>query len=181
MTIISGCELCLSDSLLWTAQVGGKQLRVVLGEGVQVEGKASDVYRASALPIASATSELATVYLKPSRAKRVWHVRLSDTHPFEVYPQEAAICDHRASDCGGFWSRRYAQLAIVKPPAYIRTLRRTMLGSYESSYLALSPSGAVYRLGNKREVLLLAKTGEPIAAHLVKVAGWLSDAEDAWT
>ena len=180
MTIISGSELCLTDMLLWTAHIGGKQLRVVLGEGVQVERTASGVYRASALPIASATSELATVYLKPSRAKRVWHVRLSDTHPFEVYPQEAVIHDSHCSDCGGFWSRRYAQLAIIKPPAYIRTLRRTAIGSHESYYLALSPSGAVYHLGNKREVLLLAKVGDPIAAYLVRVAGWLTDAEDAW-
>jgi len=180
MTIISGAELCLTDMLLWTAQVGGKQLRVVLDEGVQVERTAPCVYRANALPIASATTELATVYLKPSAKQRVWHVRLSDTHPFEVYPSEACMFNTNCSDCGGFWSRRYAQLAIIKPPAYIRTLRRTALGSYEPYYLALSPSGAVYRLGNKREVLLLAKVGEPIAAYLVKCAGWLADAEDAW-
>jgi len=180
MTIISGCELCLTDSLLWAAQAGGKQLRLLADDGVQVERLGSGVYRANALPVAAATATLATVYLKAHSGNRAWHVRLSDTHPLDVYPREACMFSEQCSDCNGVWSRRYAQVAIIKPPAYVRTLRRTMLGSYESYYLALSPSGRVYTLGNKREVLLLAKTGEPIAAYLVHVAGWLTDAEDAW-
>jgi hypothetical protein len=61
-------------------------------------------------------------------------------------------------------------MSIIDPPAYVSIVRKRALVS-QLRYLALLPDGAVRDMGTRREVLLLAKTGEPLALQLTRLLG----------
>ena len=42
---------------------------------------------------------------------------------------------------------------------------------YQLRYIALLPRGELREMGTKRDVLLLAKTGEPLALQLARLLG----------
>jgi hypothetical protein len=61
-------------------------------------------------------------------------------------------------------------MSIIKPPAYISIVRKRALVS-QLRYIALLPDGEVRDMGTKHEVMLLAKTDEPLAMQLARLLG----------
>jgi len=169
MVVISGVELVQSDSLLWAAQRGSERLRLIADEGVEVRRVGERVYVAHALPMPATR----TVRLMPeTKYRTLYHLRIDDSHRFGVIPEQA----HLWSDSiGGTYERGYAaaQMSIIRPPAYVSIMRKRPLVS-QLHYIALLPRGAVREMGTKRDVLLLAKTGEPLALQLTRLL-WADD------
>jgi len=64
-------------------------------------------------------------------------------------------------------------MSIINPPAYVSIVRKRALVN-QLRYIALLPNGEVRDMGTKREVLLLAKTGEPLALQLARLL-WADD------
>jgi hypothetical protein len=164
MVIISGVELVQGDSLLWAAQRGSERLRLIADEGVQVRRVGERVYVAHALPMPATR----TVRLMPeTKYRTLYHLCIDDSYRFEVLPNDAQVW---SDSIGGIYERGYAaaQMSVIKPPAYVSIVRKRALVS-ELRYLALLPSGELREMGTKREVLLLAKTGEPLALQLTRL------------
>jgi hypothetical protein len=164
MVVISGVELVTSDSLLWAAQRGSERLRLIADEGVRVRRVGERVYVAHALPMPATR----TVRLMPeTKYRTLYHLRIGDSYRFGVIPEDAHVW---SDSIGGIYERGYAaaQMSIIKPPAYISIVRKRALVS-ELRYLALLPRGELRDMGTKREVLLLAKTGEPLALQLTQL------------
>jgi len=164
MVVISGVELVQNDSLLWAAQRGSERLRLIADEGVQVRRVGERVYVAHALPMPATR----TVRLMPTEKHgALYHLRIDDSYRFGVTPENAQVW---SDSIGGQYVSGYAaaQMSIIRPPAYVSIVRKRALVS-ELRYLALLPSGAVCEMGTKREVLLLAKTGEPLALQLTRL------------
>jgi hypothetical protein len=71
---------------------------------------------------------------------------------------------------GGIYASGYAaaQMSIINPTAYVSIVRKRALVN-QLHYIALLPRGAVREMGTKRDVLLLAKTGEPLALQLTRL------------
>jgi hypothetical protein len=170
MVVISGVELVTSDSLLWAAQRGSERLRLIADDGVQVRRVGERVYVAHALPMPATR----TVRLMPeTKYRTLYHLRIDDSYRFGVLPQDAQVW---SDSIGGIYECGYAaaQMSIIDPPAYVSIVRKRALVS-QLRYLALLPDGAVRDMGTRREVLLLAKTGEPLAMQLARL---LWDYED---
>jgi len=164
MVVISGVELVSDDSLLWAAQRGSERLRLIADEGVQVRCVGERVYVAHALPMPAT----GTVRLMPeTKYRTLYHLRIDDQHRFGVIPEDAQVW---SDSIGGIYERGYAaaQISIINPPAYVSIVRKRALVS-QLRYLALLPNGEVRDMGTKREVLLLAKTGEPLALQLTRL------------
>jgi hypothetical protein len=102
-----------------------------------------------------------------------YHLRIDDSYRFGVLPQDAQVW---SDSIGGIYERGYAaaQMSIINPPAYVSIVRKRALVS-QLRYIALLPSGELRDMGTKREVLLLAKTGEPLALQLTRL---LEDYDD---
>jgi len=166
MVVISGVELVQSDRLLWAAQRGSERLRLIADAGVQVRRVGERVYVAHALPMPATR----TVRLMPeTKYRTLYHLRIDDQHRFGVLPQDAHVW---SDSIGGIYERGYAaaQMSIIKPPAYVSVVRKSALAN-QLHYIALLPSGELCDMGTKREVLLLAKTGEPLALQLAQLLG----------
>jgi hypothetical protein len=128
------------------------------------------VYVAHALPMPATR----TVRLMPeTKYHALYHLRIDDSYRFGVLPQDAQVW---SDSIGGIYERGYAaaQMSIIKPPAYVSVVRKRALVS-ELHYIALLPSGELRDMGTKREVLLLAKTGEPLALQLARLLGDYDD------
>jgi len=166
MVVISGVELVTSDSLLWAAQRGSERLWLIADAGVQVRRVGERVYVAHALPMPATR----TVRLMPTtKYREPYHLRIDDSYRFGVIPEDA----HLWSDSiGGIYECGYAaaQMSIINPPAYVSIVRKRALVS-QLCYLALLPRGELRDMGTKHEVLLLAKTGEPLALQLARLLG----------
>jgi hypothetical protein len=150
--------------LLWTAQRGSERLRLIADEDVQVRRVGERVYVAHALPMPATR----TVRLMPeTKYRTLYHLRIDDSYRFGVLPQDAQVW---SDSVGGHYESGYAaaQMSIITPPAYVSIVRKRALVS-ELHYVALLPSGAVREMGTKRDVLLLAKTGEPLALQLARL------------
>jgi len=166
MVVISGVELVQSDRLLWAAQRGSERLRLIADAGVQVRRAGERVYVAHALPMPATR----TVRLMPeTKYRTLYHLRIDDQHRFGVLPQDAQLW---SDSIGGIYASGYAaaQMSIIRPPAYVSVVRKHKL-VHQLRYLALLPDGGVREMGTKREVLLLAKTGEPLALQLARLLG----------
>jgi hypothetical protein len=164
MVVISGVELVSDDGLLWAAQCGSERLRLIADEGVQVRRVGERVYVAHALPMPATR----TVRLMPAaKCDALYHLRIDDSHRFGVTPADAQLW---SDSVGGIYERGYAaaQMSIIRPPAYVSIVRKRAL-VYQLRYIALLPDGGVRDVGTKREVLLLAKTGEPLALQLARL------------
>jgi len=166
MVVISGVELVSEDGLLWAAQRGSERLRLIADSGVQVRRVGERVYVAHALPMPATR----TVRLMPETKYRTpYHLRIDDQHRFGVLPQDARLW---SDSIGGIYASGCAavQMSIINPPAFISIVRKHKL-IYQLRYLALLPDGELREMGTKREVLLLAKTGEPLALQLARLLG----------
>jgi hypothetical protein len=166
MVVISGVELVTGDRLLWAAQRGSERLRLIADEGVQVRRVGERVYVAHALPMPATR----TVRLMPeTKYRTLYHLRIDDSYRFGVLPQDAQVW---SDSIGGIYERGYAaaQMSIIRPPAYVSVVRKRALVT-QLRYIALLPSGELRDMGTKREVLLLAKTGEPLALQLTRLLG----------
>jgi hypothetical protein len=166
MVVISGVELVQSDNLLWAAQRGSERLRLIADAGVQVRRVGERVYVAHALPMPATR----TVRLMPTtKYREPYHLRIDDQHRFGVLPQDALVW---SDSIGGIYASCYAaaQMSIINPPAYVSVVRKHKL-VYQLHYLALLPSGELREMGTKHNVLLLAKTGEPLALQLARLLG----------
>jgi hypothetical protein len=165
MVVISGVELVSDDDLLWVAQRGIERLRLIADEGVGVRRVGERVYVAHALPMPATH----TVRLMPeTKYRTLYHLRIDDSYRFGVTPKDAQVW---SDSIGGiYYEHGYAaaQMSIIKPPAYVSVVRKKTLIS-QLHYVALLPSGEVRDMGTKREVLLLAKTGEPLALQLARL------------
>ena len=164
MVVISGVELVQNDRLLWAAQRGSERLRLIADSGVQVRRVGERVYVAHALPMPATR----TVRLMPAaKCDALYHLRIDDSHRFGVTPADAQLW---SDSVGGIYERGYAaaQMSIIRPPAYVSIVRKRAL-VYQMRYIALLPDGGVRDVGTKREVLLLAKTGEPLALQLARL------------
>jgi len=169
MVVISGVELVTSDSLLWAAQRGSERLRLIADAGVEVRRVGEQVYVAHALPMPATR----TVRLMPeTKYRTLYHLRIDDSYRFGVTPADAQLW---SDSIGGIYERGYAaaQMSIIRPPAYVSVVRKRAL-VYQLRYIALLPDGGVRDVGTKREVLLLAKTGEPLALQLARLL-WEDD------
>ena len=166
MVVISGVELVQNDRLLWAAQRGSERLRLIADAGAQVRRVGERVYVAHALPMPATR----TVRLIPTtKYREPYHLRIDDQHRFGVIPEGA----HLWSDSiGGIYERgcAAAQMSIINPPAFIGIVRKHKL-IYRLHYIALLPDGGVREMGTKHNVLLLAKTGEPLALQLARLLG----------
>jgi len=114
-----------------------------------------------------------TVRLMPTtKYREPYHLRIDDSYRFGVLPQDAQLW---SDSIGGIYERGYAaaQMSIINPPAYVSIVRKRALVS-QLCYLALLPSGEVREMGTKHNVLLLAKTGEPLALQLARLL-WEDD------
>ena len=170
MVVISGVELVQSDRLLWAAQRGSERLRLIADDGVQVRRVGEQVYVAHALPMPATR----TVRLMPTtKYREPYHLRIDDQHRFGVTPADAQLW---SDSIGGIYERGYAsaQMSIIRPPAYVSIFRKHKLVN-QLHYIALLPRGELREMGTKRDVLLLAKTGEPLALQL---AQWLWENDD---
>jgi len=170
MVVISGVELVTGDRLLWAAQRGSERLRLVAGAGVQVRRVGERVYVAHALPMPATR----TVRLMPTtKYREPYHLRIDDSCRFGVLPQDAQLW---SDSVGGIYERGYAaaQMSIIRPPAYVSVVRKHKLVN-QLHYIALLPRGELRDMGAKRDVMLLAKTGEPLALQLARL---LWDDED---
>ena len=166
MVVISGVELVQSDRLLWAAQRGSERLRLIADAGVRVRRVGERVYVAHALPMPATR----TVRLMPTtKYREPYHLRIDDSYRFGVVPEEAQLW---SDSIGGIYERGYAaaQMSIINPPAFISILRKHNLVS-QLHYIALLPRGELCDMGTKRDVLLLAKTGEPLALQLARLLG----------
>jgi len=166
MVVISGVELVQSDNLLWAAQRGSERLRLIADSGVQVRRVGERVYVAHALPLPATR----TVRLMPTtKYREPYHLRIDDSCRFGVIPADAQVW---SDSIGGIYASGYAaaQMSIINPPAFIGIVRKHKL-IYQLHYLALLPSGEVREMGTKHNVLLLAKTGEPLALQLARLLG----------
>jgi len=166
MVVISGVELVQSDSLLWAAQRGSERLRLIADEGVQVRRVGERVYVAHALPMPATR----TVRLMPTtKYREPYHLRIDDNYRFGVIPEDAQLW---SDSIGGIYECGYAaaQMSIINPPAYVSIVRKRAL-VYQLHYIALLPRGELRDMGTKHEVLLLAKTGEPLALQLARLLG----------
>ena len=164
MVVISGVELVQNDRLLWAAQRGSERLRLIADAGAQVRRVGERVYVAHALPMPATR----TVRLMPAaKCDALYHLRIDDSYRFGVVPEEAQLW---SDSIGGIYERGYAaaQMSIINPPAFISILRKHNLVS-QLHYIALLPRGELRDMGTKRDVLLLAKTGEPLALQLAKL------------
>jgi len=165
MVVISGVEL-VQGSLLWAAQRGSERLRLIADSGVQVRRVGERVYVAHALPMPATR----TVRLMPTmKYREPYHLRIDDSYRFGVIPEDALVW---SDSIGGIYERGYAaaQMSIIKPPAYVSVVRKSALAN-QPHYLALLPSGELREMGTKHNVLLLAKTGEPLALQLARLLG----------
>ena len=170
MVVISGVELVQNDRLLWAAQRGSERLRLIADDGVQVRRVGERVYVAHALPMPATR----TVRLMPTtKYREPYHLRIDDQHRFGVIPEDAHVW---SDSIGGIYERGYAaaQMSIIKPPAYVSIFRKHKLVT-QLHYLALLPSGELREMGTKHNVLLLAKTGEPLALQLARLLGDYDD------
>jgi len=166
MVVISGVELVQSDNLLWAAQRGSERLRLIADSGVQVRRVGERVYVAHALPMPATR----TVRLMPeTKYRTLYHLRIDDSCRFGVIPADAQVW---SDSIGGIYASGYAaaQMSIINPPAFIGIVRKHKL-IYQLHYIALLPSGEVREMGTKHNVLLLAKTGEPLALQLARLLG----------
>ena len=167
MVVISGVELVQSDNLLWVAQRGSERLRLIADAGVQVRRVGERVYVAHALPMPATR----TVRLMPTTMYREpYHLRIDDSYRFGVVPADAQLW---SDSIGGIYCERgyaAAQMSIITPPAYVSIVRKSAL-AHQLHYIALLPRGELRDMGTKREVLLLAKTGEPLAMQLARLLG----------
>ena len=166
MVVISGVELVTGDSLLWAAQRGSERLRLIADAGVQVRRVGEQVYVAHALPMPATR----TVRLMPTtKYREPYHLRIDDSYRFGVVPADAQVW---SDSVGGIYERgcAAAQMSIINPPAFISIVRKSVLVS-ELHYIALLPRGELREMGTKRDVLLLAKTGEPLALQLARLLG----------
>jgi len=166
MVVISGVELVQSDNLLWAAQRGSERLRLIADSGVQVRRVGERVYVAHALPMPATR----TVRLMPeTKYRTLYHLRIDDSCRFGVIPADAQVW---SDSIGGIYASASgcaaAQMSIIRPPAYVSVVRKRAL-VYQLRYIALLPDGGVRDVGTKREVLLLAKTGEPLALQLARL------------
>jgi hypothetical protein len=171
MVVISGVELVQSDNLLWAAQRGSERLRLIADSGVQVRRVGERVYVAHALPMPATR----TVRLMPeTKYRTLYHLRIDDRHRFGVTPADAQLW---SDSIGGVYASASgcaaAQMSIIRPPAYVSVVRKHKL-IYQLHYIALLPRGELREMGTKREVLLLAKTGEPLALQLARLL-WEDD------
>jgi hypothetical protein len=169
MVVISGVELVQSDNLLWAAQRGSERLRLIADSGVQVRRVGERVYVAHALPMPATR----TVRLMPeTKYRTLYHLRIDDSCRFGVIPADAQVW---SDSIGGQYVSSYAaaQMSIINPPAFISIVRKHKLASH-LHYIALLPRGELREMGTKREVLLLAKTGEPLALQLARLL-WEDD------
>jgi hypothetical protein len=169
MVVISGVEL-VQDSLLWAAQRGSERLRLIADKGVQVRRVGERVYVAHALPMPATH----TVRLMPTtKYRESYHLRIDDSYRFGVLPQDAQVW---SDSIGGDYERGYAaaQMSIINPPAFVSVVRKRALVT-QLRYIALLPSGELRDMGTKHEVLLLAKTGEPLALQLARLLGDYDD------
>jgi hypothetical protein len=165
MVVISGVEL-VQDSLLWAAQSGSERLRLIADSGVQVRRVGERVYVAHALPMPATR----TVRLMPTtKYREPYHLRIDDSCRFGVIPADAQVW---SDSIGGIYASGCAavQMSIINPPAFISIVRKHKL-VYQLHYIALLPSGELREMGTKRDVLLLAKTGEPLALQLARLLG----------
>jgi len=170
MVVISGVELVQSDNLLWAAQRGSERLRLIADSGVQVRRVGERVYVAHALPMPATR----TVRLMPTTMYREpYHLRIDDSYRFGVLPQDAQVW---SDSIGGIYKGGYAaaQMSIINAPAYVSIVRKHKL-VYQLHYIALLPRGELREMGTKRDVLLLAKTGEPLALQLAQLLGNYDD------
>jgi len=166
MVVISGVELVSGDGLLWAAQRGSERLRLIADAGVQVRRVGERVYVAHALPMPATR----TVRLMPTtKYREPYHLRIDDSYRFGVLPQDAQVW---SDSIGGIYASGYAaaQMSIINPPAFIGIVRKHKL-IYQLHYIALLPRGEVREMGTKHNVLLLAKTGEPLALQLARLLG----------
>jgi hypothetical protein len=170
MVVISGVELVQSDSLLWAAQRGSERLRLIADAGVHVRRVGERVYVAHALPMPATH----TVRLMPTtKYREPYHLRIDDSYRFGVLPQDAQVW---GDSIGGIYESGYAaaQMSIINPPAFVSVVRKRALVT-QLRYIALLPSGELREMGTKHEVLLLAKTGEPLALQLARLLGDYDD------
>ncbi len=170
MVVISGVELVQGDRLLWAAQRGSERLRLIADEGVQVRRVGERVYVAHALPMPATR----TVRLMPTtKYGALYHLRVDDSCRFGVIPADAQVW---SDSIGGQYVSGYApaQMSIIKPPAYVSIVRKHKL-VYQLHYLALLPRGELREMGTKHDVVLLAKTGEPLALQLTRLLGDYDD------
>jgi len=166
MVVISGVELVTGDSLLWAAQRGSERLRLIADDGVQVRRVGEQVYVAHALPMPATR----TVRLMPETKYRTpYHLRIDDSYRFGVIPEDAQLW---SDSIGGIYASgcAAAQMSIIRPPAYVSVVRKHKLVS-QLHYIALLPRGELREMDTKRDVLLLAKTGEPLALQLARLLG----------
>jgi len=164
MVVISGVELVLENGLLWVAQRGSERLRLIADAGVQVRRVGERVYVAHALPMPATR----TVRLMPTdKYHALYHLRIDDSYRFGVIPEHAQLW---SDSIGGQYVSGYAaaQMSIINPPAYVSIVRKRAL-VHQLRYIALLPSGEVRDMGTRHEVLLLAKTGEPLALQLARL------------
>ncbi len=164
MVVISGVELVMGDRLLWAAQRGSERLRLIADDGVQVRRVGEQVYVAHALPMPATR----TVRLMPeTKYRTLYHLRIDDSYRFGVIPADAQVwSDAIGGQCVSGYAP--AQMSIIKPPAYVSIVRKRTL-VIQLRYVALLPSGELRDMGTKHEVLLLAKTGEPLALQLTRL------------
>jgi len=169
MVVISGVELVQNDRLLWAAQRGSERLRLIADDGAQVRRVGERVYVAHALPMPATR----TVRLMPAESGSLYHLRIDDRHRFGVTPADAQLW---SDSIGGIYERSHAaaQMSIIKPPACVSVFRKHKLAN-QLHYIALLPRGELREMGTKRDVLLLAKTGEPLALQLAR---WLWEDDD---
>ena len=180
ITIISGCNLRLDDSegCLWHACNGARRTRLALyrASGIEVE-RVPDapyyqhVYVAhGCLPTwYQADWREAAVYLQPSEADELYHVRLNAHCGFNTVPKDAELWS--AWSWGGP-KNSASKIAVIAPPAYAEIITYKHAAPYD--YILLGMDGAVRELGERSEVLAKHFRGDKDATRLAELKGWLT-------
>ena len=181
ITVISGCALDLEreDGCLWHACNGARRTRLALyrASGIEVE-RVPDapyyqhVYVAhGALPTWYQPDwREAAVYLQPSDADALYHVRLNKHCGFNVVPKDAEIF---AAWSHGGPKNSASKIAVIAPPAYCEIITYKHSTPYE--HVALGMDGEVRELGKRGDVLAKHFRGDADATRLAELQGWLTE------
>ena len=178
-TIISGSALDLEreDGCLWHACNGARRTRLALyrASGIEVERVDSEagtyVYVArGCLPTwYQPDYREAAVYLQPSDADALYHVRLNKHCGFNTVPKDAELWS--AWSWGGP-KNSASKIAVIAPPAYCEIFTYKHAAPYD--YVALGMDGEVRELGERSEVLAKHLRGDADATRLAELKGWLT-------
>jgi len=181
ITIISGCNLRLDDSegCLWSACNGAKRTRLALyrASGIEVErvptteaGLVVHIARGALPTWYQPDWREAAVYLQPSDADALYHVRLNTHCGFNTVPKDAELWS--AWSWGGP-KNSASKIAVIEGGSYCEIISYKHASPY--SYVLLGMDGEVRWLGERSEVLAKHFRGDKDATRLAELKGWLTE------